>query len=176
VTDRVLYLVTCGAPLTTRIGDGVAAARAAGWTPVVIPTEASLAWIPDGALDDALSVTEHREPGQDKRLPPADAVAVVPMTFNTLTAWATGRADTYALSTLCARLGAGTPCVAVPFAKHDLAGHPAWATSLDVLRKAGVILVDPSTGSRDRVASTPSGQGDAITAAFQWEWVVDALP
>lgn len=174
--SRVLYLFTCGAPLAARIGDGIAAARAAGWTPAVIPTDASLAWIPDNALADVPHVTGHRQPGQEKRLPPADAVAVVPMTFNTLTAWATGRADTYPLATLCARLGAGTPCVAVPFAKHDLAGHPAWATSLEVLRRSDVILIDPSTGTRDHVEPTPSGQGDQITAAFRWEWVLGNLP
>ena len=48
------------------------------------------------------------------------------MTFNTLNAWADGTANTYALTTLCAALGARTSTVAVPFAKHDLAGHPAW--------------------------------------------------
>lgn len=175
--SRVLYLVTCGAPLATRIGDGVDAARAAGWSPAVVPTDASLAWVDVDELAalDVPIVTGQRQPGQAKRLPPADAVAVVPMTFNTLTAWANGRADTYPLSTLCARLGAGTPCVAVPFAKHDLAGHPAWATSLAVLRQAGVQLVDPHTGAADQVTPITSGTGDDVTARFRWQWVLSRL-
>jgi hypothetical protein len=71
--------------------------------------------------------------------------------------------------TLCAALGARKPIVAVPFAKHDIAGHPAWLASLAVLRYAGVRLVDPSTGAVEPVAS---GTGDSVSIAFQWEWVL----
>lgn len=173
----VLYLVTCGAPLATRIGDGVRTARDYGWRPAVIPTDAARAWIDERTLpDDVPVVTGHRRPGEAKRLPAPDALAVVPATFNTLTGWANGRADSYPLATLCSALGARRPIVAVPFAKHDLAGHPAWAASLAVLRYAGVRLLDPTTGAVDAVNPITSGTGDQVAAAFRWEWVFAHLP
>jgi hypothetical protein len=119
VTNRTLYIVVCGAPLASRTADGVKAARDNGWNPYVIPTEAALPWLADQDLGDAPILTGNRTPDQPRRTPPADAVAVVPMTFNTLNARANGT-NTYPLTTLCATLGARTPTVAVPFAKHDL--------------------------------------------------------
>lgn len=175
MSGRILYLVVCGAPLASRIADGVAEAVARGWQPAVIPTEASRAWVNQVDLADVPVVGEHREPGGPKRLPDPEAVAVVPMTFNTLTAWANGTANTYPLVKLCSALGAGVPCVAVPFAKHDLAGHPAWHASLEVLRYAGVTIIDPTTGAVGAVEPLHSGTGDQITAAFQWNWVLDQL-
>jgi hypothetical protein len=83
VTDRTLYLVTCGAPLASRIGDGVHAAREHGWNPYVIPTDAALPWLEDQDLADVPVLTGNRTPGEPKRTPNADAVAVVPTTFNT---------------------------------------------------------------------------------------------
>jgi hypothetical protein len=67
------------------------------------------------------------------------------------------------------------PAVAVPFAKDDLAGHPAWLASLAVLRYAGVDLVDTTTGAVGAVEPIRSGTGDQITAAFQWSWVLNRL-
>lgn len=173
--SRVLYLLTCGAPLAARIGDGVREARSRGWEPIVIPTDASRAWIDDIDLSDVPVVTGHRLPGEPKRTPPADAVAVVPLTFNTLNAWATGTANTYPLATLCAALGAQTPTVAVPFAKHDLAGHPAWLASMAVLRYAGVRLIDPASGAVGAIEPIRSGDGERVSAVFRWSWALDRL-
>lgn len=175
MNQRVLYIVTCGAPLAARAADGVEAARERGWWPAVIPTEASRAWIDLEELGDVIVSTDRRGPDDDKRLPPADALVVVPATFNTLNAWANGTANTYPLATLCALLGAGVPAVAVPFAKHDLAGHPAWLASLAVLRYAGVRLVDPSTGSVGSAEPIASGTGEQITETFRWSWALDPL-
>jgi hypothetical protein len=175
MTAPVLYLVTCGAPLAARAADGVLAARAHGWWPAVIPTEASLAWLDLSHLGDVPVITGHRGPDDTKRLPPADAIAVVPATFNTLNAWANGTANTYPLATLCAALGARVPTVAVPFAKNDLAGHPAWLASLAVLRYAGVRIVDPATGHVGFAEPIASGAGAAVAGAFRWSWVLDAL-
>ncbi|MFG1627633.1 flavoprotein [Kribbella sp. NPDC049227] len=71
-------------------------------------------WLDGQDLADAPVLTGNRKPGEPKRTPKADAVAVVPATFNTLNAWANGNANTYPLSTLCAALGSRTPAVAVP--------------------------------------------------------------
>lgn len=174
--SRTLYLVACGAPLAARIGDGVREASSRGWAPVVIPTDSARAWTDGTEVGDVPVLLGHRAPTQARRIPPADAVAVVPMTFNTLTAWANGTANTYPLATLCAALGARVPAVAVPFAKHDLAGHPGWLASMAVLRYAGVRLVDPATGAVGAVEPVESGTGEQISNSFQWSWALDQLP
>jgi hypothetical protein len=97
------------------------------------------------------------------------------MTFNTLNAWANGNANTYPLTTLCAALGSRTRTAATPFAKHDLAGHPAWLASLAVLRYAGVSIVDPHNGSLSAVKPVASGTGVEVASDFRWEWVLEAL-
>src|ERR671911_2633722 len=97
-------------------------------------------------------------------------------TVNTLNAWANGTANTYPLVKLCAALGARIPTVAVPFAKHDLAGHPAWLASIAVLRYAGVRIIDPRFGAVGYAEPVESGTGEAVTAAFSWAWVLDRLP
>lgn len=175
MTARTLYIVVCGAPLAARTGDGVQAARAKGWDPYVIPTDAALPWLDGQDLFDAPVVTGNRAPGQAKRTPPADAVAVVPTTFNTLNAWANGNAYSYPLTVLCAALGARTPTVSVPFAKHDLAGHPAWLASMAVLRYADVRLVDAHDGSTTSVTPIESGTGDQVAQNFHWAWILDQL-
>ncbi|MFI5698395.1 flavoprotein [Kribbella sp. NPDC051586] len=175
MTNRTLYIVVCGAPLASRTADGVKAARANGWDPYVIPTDAALPWLADQDLGDAPVITGNRTPEQPKRIPPADAVAVVPMTFNTLNAWANGNANTYPLTTLCAALGARTRTVAVPFAKHDLAGHPAWFASLAVLRYAGTTIVNPHDGSTSSLEPLNSGTGIDVAGAFHWSWVMQQI-
>lgn len=175
MTDRVLYLVVCGAPLASRTSDGVREAQERGWTVAVIPTEAASAWLDPSSLNGTPLVGQHRLPGEAKRLPPADAVAVVPLTFNSLNAWATGIANTYPLATLCAALGRRLPIVATPFAKEDLAGHPAWLASLAVLQYAGVRLVDPISGRVGAVQPLESGTGLEVAENFRWSWILDQL-
>lgn len=177
MNQPMLYIVSCGAPLARRVGDGIDAARTRGWDVALIPTAASDQWVDHGKVEIPAErvVTDHRTPDEAKRLPPADAIAVVPLTFNSLNAWATGLASTYPLATLCAALGAGTPTAAVPFAKHDLAGHPAWLASLAVLRYAGVQIVDPTNGALGRAEPIDSGTGDRVADDFRWSWVLDAL-
>jgi hypothetical protein len=174
VNERVLYIVTCGAPLASRIGDGLRHVRELGWSPIVLPTDAARPWLTDQDLD-APVISSHRQPGDERRYPKPTAIAVVPTTFNTLNAWANGNAPTLALTTLCAALGARTPTVAVPFAKHDLAGHPAWLASLAVLRYAGVTILDPHTGDNRTLAPITSGTGDRVAANFRWDWVTRHL-
>ena len=68
VTDRILYIVTCGAPLASRIADGITASRNRGWQPFVIPTDASRRWIDADALD-APVLSDHRAADHDERAP-----------------------------------------------------------------------------------------------------------
>ncbi len=174
MSRRVLYLVVCGAPLASRAADGVEAARRSGWDPYVIPTDAAMPWLAGQELGGVPVIRGSRAPVEPTRTPPADAVAVVPMSFNTLNAWVSGNAGTYPLAILCAALGARTPTVAVPFAKEELAGHPAWSASLAVLRTCGVTVLDPRDGSTN-VRPVASGTGAAVAEAFLWEWVFGRL-
>ncbi|WP_157987787.1 flavoprotein [Jiangella endophytica] len=175
---RTLYFVVTGAPLTRFVHHGIAEARAAGWQTAVVATAAALSWLDREELErvGVALVTDHREPGMDKRLPRPDAVVLAPGTFNTVNKLAAGIADTYALSVLCESLGERRAMVVVPFVKRALAGHPAWGASLETLRRAGVQLVNPHTGDIGAATPIESGTGDAVAAAFQWRWVLDALP
>jgi hypothetical protein len=184
VTERdsgaptTLYFVVTGAPLTAFAHRGVAEAQALGWRVAAVATEAASDWLERRELArlNVPLITEHREPGTDKRLPRPDAVILAPGTFNTINKLAAGIADSYALSVLCEALGAGRPLVAVPFVNGALAGHPAWAASLATLAGAGVHLIDPHTGEHGISGPLESGTGEAVAAAFQWGWILDALP
>ncbi|MEO6890415.1 MAG: flavoprotein, partial [Ktedonobacteraceae bacterium] len=78
-------------------------------------------------------------------LPKANAILLMPATFNTINKWAQGIGDTLAASLLCECLGRGTPpVVLVPCLKMDLVRHPAFSKSMSLLRECGVhILHDP---------------------------------
>jgi hypothetical protein len=171
VSSRTLIIVTCGAPLASRLSDGVRAARDQGWSPYLAPTDAALPWLVDQDLGDVPVITGNRKPHEPRRTPQADAVAVVPATFHTLNAWATGIAYSYPLTTLCAALGSRTPTVAVPYASEDLTGHPAWPASLEVLRRAGVRIVDPHDGSSTSLEPMRPGTGSTVVDGFRWDWV-----
>jgi phosphopantothenoylcysteine synthetase/decarboxylase len=176
-TRPMLYLVVTGAPLTRRIHEAVPIARDAGWRVAVIATDAALPWLDRDQLNalDVPIVTNHREPAATKRLPGPSAVALAPGTFNTINKFATGAADTYALSTLCEALGARVPVIIVPFVNVSLAGHPAWLASLAVLRYAGATLIDPRSGTVNAHEPLDHGTGDAVTDAFDWSWMIDQL-
>lgn len=173
MSKGALLLVVCGAPLASRLADGVRAARARGWDPYVIPTDAAAPWLADQDLADVPVIVGNRKPTEPRRTPTADAVAVVPATFHTLNAWASGNAYSYPLTTLCAALGSRTPTVAVPYASQELTSHPAWSASLAMLRCSGIRIVDPQNGSSDAV--TPINSGSGAVKSFRWEWVFEQL-
>lgn len=177
-SSRTLYLVVTGAPLTRFVHRGVVEARALGWQAAIIATAAASKWLDRKELERSgvPLVSDHREPDSNKRLPQPSAVVLAPGTFNTINKLAAGIADTYALSVLCESLGERRTMVVVPFVKHALAGHPAWASSLETLRRSGVQLLDPHTGSPGAGAPLESGTGEGVAAAFKWRWILDALP
>ncbi|TVZ90378.1 hypothetical protein FB157_11135 [Streptomyces sp. BK340] len=55
-----------------------------------------------------------RTPGEARLLPPADAMAVTPATFNTVDKWAAGVSGTFALGILCEAYGMGIPTAVLP--------------------------------------------------------------
>jgi phosphopantothenoylcysteine synthetase/decarboxylase len=177
--DRVpmLYFVVSGAPLTRYVHHGVQLAHERGYQAAVVPTQAAEAWLNRDILETlgVPVVGEHRMPGADKRLPKPDAAMVAPATFNTVNKLAAGIADTYPLSVLCEVLSTRRPLVIVPFVSESLAGHPAWLSSLAVLRHAGARLIDARTGRVDVNEPLISGSGDAVAGNFLWTWLFNSL-
>jgi len=87
---------------------------------------------------------DYKQPDEPDVLPPADAMVVAPAIFNTVNKWAAGISDTLALGLLNEAVGLGLPLVALPFPNLALASHPAFRTSVELLRSYGVdVLFDP---------------------------------
>jgi len=158
-----LSIVVCGAPLASVAVSLVRAAQGRGFDVSLVATEPSRAWLDDEA--QALVVPAPRRP---------EAVLVCPLTFNTGNKWAAGVSDNSQLGLLNESLGTGARVVAVPFVNESLWHHPAWANSLAALWNSGVVLIDPATGDLE-ARPTQHGAGDALTAAFRPEWVLDRL-
>jgi hypothetical protein len=164
----VLTLVVCGAPLASRAPELLRAATERGWQACLVITSAAQAWLPGVQEIPA----ESPVPGSQRPRP--DALLVFPLTFNTGNKWALGIADTYPLSLLSESLGAGSPIVAVPTVNDRLWAHPCWARSLSVLRRAGVVLVDP-VGGGQLAGPIAAGAGEDVAARFNFTWALDFL-
>ncbi|MET8699455.1 flavoprotein [Kitasatospora sp. NPDC004723] len=158
-----LYVVVCASGVADGVGELIAAAQADGWEVGVIATPNAL-----GLLDRTAVATQTgypirsawRTPGAPRPLPPADAIAVVSATFNTINKWAQGIADTLALAILCEAYGQGIPVAVQPYVNSALAAHPAYAESLARLRSMNVLIGNAvphppkSGGARDQYSWT----------------------
>ena len=144
----VLYLIVCAAPPAQQTQEVVPLLKAAGWDVCVIATPQAARWMDTEAIatrSGHLVRTDYKLPGEADSLPKADAMLVMPATFNTINKWAQGIGDTLVTSILCEALGRGTPpIVTVPCLKMDLVRHPAFSKSIAVLRARGVhVLHEP---------------------------------
>lgn len=144
----VLYLVICAAPPAQQMHEFIPILQSAGWDVCVIATPQATRWIDLAnleALTGHLVRTDYKLPDEADPLPKADAILVMPATFNTVNKWAQGIGDTLASSLLCECLGRGTPPIAaVPCLKMDLVRHPAFSKSIALLREYGVqVLHEP---------------------------------
>jgi phosphopantothenoylcysteine synthetase/decarboxylase len=147
----VLYVVACAAPPASDIGELVKLAQADGWVVCVIPTPEAMGWIRAAALEELTGYSvrsTYRLPGEGESLPEADAIVVVPATFNTVNKFRYGIADTPAVGLLCEALSTDTPIILAPNVKAILAAHPAFEASLDELRRWGVRVLDQSPNPR----------------------------
>jgi phosphopantothenoylcysteine synthetase/decarboxylase len=166
--DRgVLYLIVCAAPPARRIGELVDLLIERDWSVCVIATPHAAGWLDTPALTAQTGFPVRHEHNTDS-LPNADAVAVVPATFNTINKWAAGISDTFALGLLNEAIGLGLPVTLVPYAKSTLAAHPAFSESLRRLASWGVqVLPNEIIRRQPPVKSDVSG--------FEWLPVVEAL-
>ncbi len=146
-TQKVLYTIVCAAPPATYIQVFIQQAQQQDWNCFIIATPYATRFI-DTPLLTALTgypiKSDYRYPQEKDSLPKADAIAVVPATFNTINKWATGITDTFATGVLCEAMGYNVPIVAVPCLKQQLAKHPAFSKNVALLRECGVhILHEP---------------------------------
>jgi phosphopantothenoylcysteine synthetase/decarboxylase len=159
----VLYVIASGASPARELPEQIAALTDE-WDVCVIMT-------PEGArfLDIAqiMSLTGHpvrtsfKDPDAPDVLPPADAFAAVPATFNTINKWAAGISDTLALGLLNEAVGLGRPIVAVPWPNAALARHPAFGRSISTLRDCGITIIFDLENVPDDANPRP--------AAFPWD-------
>jgi phosphopantothenoylcysteine synthetase/decarboxylase len=174
----ICTLVVCGAPLASRAPDVAAELIRVGWQPRVILTSAAEPWVDRPALEavtGALGQTELRAPDSLKPSR-ARAIAVVPITFNSVGKAANGIADTLAHSAMAEALGEGLPFVAVSMVNQYLAGNPAWAQNTKHLTAAGVTWVSVVDGTAGEPQPVQSGTGPALVEAFDPAWVSRHLP
>lgn len=107
---------------------------------------------------------DYKRPDDPEMLPPADAIAVAPATFNTINKWVAGISDTFALGLLNEAIGLKLPIIVAPYAKSSLAAHPVFEKNLQTLREWGVRVL------ANEIIRTKSDQNP-----FDWRPVADAL-
>ncbi|MFC5887958.1 flavoprotein [Kitasatospora sp. CM 4170] len=161
--DAFLYVVVCASGVADGVGELIAAAHAEGWKVGVIATPSALDFVDQKTIEAQTGYpirSAWRTPSTLQPLPPADAIAVAPATFNTINKWAAGISDTLALGILCEAYGLGIPVAVQPYVNSAQAAHPAYGESLARLRSMGVLIGDyvphkpKSGGGRERYSWT----------------------
>ncbi|QIY58587.1 flavoprotein [Streptomyces decoyicus] len=164
-----LYVVVCASGITSDVHKLITAAQKQGWDVGVIATPLGLGFIDASAVEAQTGYpirSAWRSPGDPRPLPPADAIAVAPATFNTINKWAAGISDTLAVGILCEAYGLGIPTAVLPYLNTAQAAHPASRQSLDRLREMGVLI-----GSYDPHRPKAGGGADR----FRWEEALELL-
>ncbi|MEU7023942.1 flavoprotein [Streptomyces sp. NPDC046203] len=164
-----LYVVVCAAGIAGDAHKLITAAQQRGWSIGVVATPQALGFLDTGAIEERTGYpirSAWRSPGDPRPLPPADAIAVAPATFNTINKWAAGVADTLALGILCEAYGMGIPTAVLPYVNAAMAAHPAYGRSLTQLREMGVLV-----GSYEPHQPKASGGAER----FRWAEALDLL-
>lgn len=164
-----LYVVVCAAGIADDAGRLIAAAQERNWDVGVIATPHALPFLDVPAIEARTGFqvrSAWRSPGDDRPLPPADAIVVAPATFNTVNKWAAGFADNLALAIICEAYGMDIPTAVLPYVNSVLAAHPAYRRSLAELREMGVRV-----GSYEPHRPKAGGGADH----FRWEEGLDLI-
>ncbi|MCX0242993.1 flavoprotein [Streptomyces drozdowiczii] len=168
-TQPFLYVVVCAAGIADDAHKLITAAQDKGWGVGVVATPQGLSFLDTEAIEAQTGYpirSAWRSPGDPRPLPPADAIAVAPATFNTINKWTAGIADTLALGILCEAYGMGIPTAVLPYVNTAMAAHPAYGRSLDQLRGMGVLI-----GSYEPHWPKTGGGADR----FCWEEALELL-
>ncbi|MET8766156.1 flavoprotein [Streptomyces sp. NPDC004658] len=166
-----LYVIVCAGGVAPDVGTLITAAQEANWDVGVVATPQGLRFIDATAVEARTGYpirSAWRAPGEPRPLPPPDAIAVAPATFNTINKWAAGISDTLALGILCEAYGMGIPTVVLPCLNAAQAAHPAYRQSLDRLRSMGVLI--GSSGPH-----RPKAGGAGGRDRFPWEEALELL-
>ncbi|MCF3122715.1 flavoprotein [Streptomyces arenae] len=164
-----LYVVVCACGIAGDVGRLIAAAQERHWDVGVIATPQGLGFLDTEAIQAQTGYpirSAWRTPGEARPLPPADAIAVAPATFNTVNKWAAGISDTLALGVLCEAYGMAIPTAVLPYLNTAQAAHPAYRRSLDQLRE-----MDVRIGSYEPHRPKAGGGADR----FRWEEALELL-
>ncbi|MEU4113337.1 flavoprotein [Kitasatospora sp. NPDC028055] len=140
-----LYVAVCASGVADDVSTLIAAAQAEGWGVGVVATPNAMEFIDQAAIEQQTGYpirSAWRTPDVPASLPPADAIAVAPATFNTINKWADGHADTLLLGILTESYGLGIPVVAQPYVNSAQAAHPAYAANVERLKAMGVLFGD----------------------------------
>ncbi|MBV6696039.1 flavoprotein [Kitasatospora aureofaciens] len=154
--EPFLYVIVCASGIADNVSGLITAAHAEGWRVGVIATPNGLGFMDQEAIERQTGYpirSAWRTPAIPQPLPPADAIAVAPATFNTINKWAAGISDTLALGILCEAYGLGIPTAVQPYLNSAQAAHPVYGESLSRLRSMGVLIGDyvphkPKAGGR----------------------------
>ena len=169
----ILYVVVTAAGVVSKVpGQLLPLAAERGWDVHVLATERAFTVFPE-TMAEIADVTGHPvrtdfHTTVGYSLPDPDAVVVAPATFNTVTKWALGLADSYVLTRLAEQTGRGVPVAVAPYVNTSFAQHPTYERSLATLTAWGVRVVigpgEPHTPGATVVADFPSAQVlDAVT-------------
>jgi len=173
-TKPVLYLVACGGYVAGQLTDFIARRQADGWDVCVIATPSALKFMDTAKLAEQTGHvvrSDYKQPDQPDVLPVANAVVLVPATFNTVNKLANGSSDTVALGVLHEAIGLKLPMVVVPTPNAALGKHPVFVASVQTLRSWGVtVLFDPETNPLPAPRS-----GLNATDFFPWEGLESAM-
>jgi phosphopantothenoylcysteine synthetase/decarboxylase len=110
VNEPVLYVVGSGCPASTDLVPFVKELIEDGWRTCVITTPMGARFVPCFELEQLTEFpvrSEYKMPDEPDVLPPADAIAAAPATFNTVNKIAKGITDTLASGLVCEGIGAG---------------------------------------------------------------------
>ena len=127
-SQRCAYVVASAAPPVLRISEFIAELQKRQWKVCLIVTPTAATWIDLDEISSATGCVARATPGgprEGEALPPADALVVAPLTFNTLNKWALGIADTLALGLITEGICKGLPIVVLPSLNLAQAVHPA---------------------------------------------------
>ncbi|MGY4997550.1 flavoprotein [Streptomyces sp. 900105245] len=164
-----LYVVVCACGIAGDVGKLITAAQERNWGVGVVATPQGLGFLDTAAIEAQTGYpirSAWRAPGEARPLPPADAIAVAPATFNTVNKWAAGISDTLALGILCEAYGMGIPTAVLPYLNSAQAAHPAYRRSLEHLREMDVLI-----GSYEPHQPKVGGGADR----YRWEEALELL-
>jgi len=171
MSERVLYVIVCGAGPAPYVDRLVKQAHDKGWTVCLIATPSGREFLDVPALEELTGRPVRSQYGEPAKLPHADAVIVAPATYNTINKWAAGIADTFALGLLAELTGMGVPIAVLPFVNTAYAANKVFAQSVTALRDAGVtVLYGPGA-----FEPHPPGTGGTRLESYPWHLALNAV-